>query len=238
MESYSQIGQDLAVLKHYKNKKNGYFVEIGASDGINFSNTYLLEKEFGWKGVCVEALPKKFKLLCENRPNAVCIEKAVFNASGLTLKFDIAHSFDMLSGISDYITERWSERVKSECTTIDVKTITLTDLLKEANAPAFIDYLSLDTEGSEFEILKAHDFSKYKFGLIDVEHNHIESTRTNIKNLLISNGYSYKCENKFDDCYELIPPVVKPPVVKPTVVKPTVVKPPVYKLKFGFTKLL
>jgi FkbM family methyltransferase len=208
MTTYSQIGQDLAVLKHYKNKRSGYFVEIGASDGIAFSNTYLLEKEFGWKGVCVEALPEKFKQLCKNRPTAVCIEKAVFNRSNLTLKFDIAHSFDMLSGISEYITERWSERVKLNCTTIDVKTITLTELLNEAKAPAFIDYLSLDTEGSEFEILKAHDFSKYKFGLIDVEHNYIEPTRTNIRNFLILNGYSYKCENQFDDCYELIPSVV------------------------------
>ena len=202
MQSYSQIGQDLAVIKHYNNKRNGYFVEIGASDGITFSNTYLLEQQFGWKGVCVEALPEQFKKLRINRPTAVCIEKAVFKQSGLTLKFDIAHSFDMLSGLSNYITERWASRVKQNCTTINVKTITLTDLLKEAKAPAFIDYLSLDTEGSEFEILKAHDFSKYKFGLIDVEHNYIEPTRTNIKRLLTSNGYSYKGENRFDDCYE------------------------------------
>jgi FkbM family methyltransferase len=214
MNTYSQIGQDLAVIKHYKNKRNGYFVEIGASDGIRYSNTYLLEKDFGWKGICVEALPEKFKELSKNRPTAVCVEKAVFNASDLTLKFDIAHSFDMLSGISNYITERFSDRVKSNCTTIDVQTITLTDLLKEANAPAFIDYLSLDTEGSEFEILKAHDFSKYKFGLIDVEHNYIEPTRTNIRDLLTSNGYSYKAPNSFDDCYELVNTVVQPKVAK------------------------
>lgn len=202
MQSFSQIGQDLAVLKYYKNKRNGYFVEVGASDGIQLSNTYLLEKEFGWKGICVEALPEKFKQLCKNRPTAVCVEKAVFNATGLTLKFDIANSFDMLSGISDYISERWSERVKSDCTTIDVKTITLTDLLKEANAPPFIDYLSLDTEGSEFEILKAHDFSKYNFGLLDVEHNNVEPTRTQIRELLLKNGYIFIGENKWDDCYK------------------------------------
>jgi len=204
MKSYSQIGQDLAVLKHYNNKKNGYFVEVGASYGISLSNTYLLEQNFGWKGVCVEALPEKFKQLCKNRPTAVCVENAVFSRSGLTLKFDIANSFDMLSGISDYITERWSEKVKSNCSTIDVKTITLTDLLKNVNAPAFIDYLSLDTEGSEFEILKAHDFSKYKFGLIDVEHNWVEPTRTNIKKLLLSKGYTYIGENQFDDCYKIV----------------------------------
>jgi len=204
MKSYSQIGQDLAVLKHYNNKQSGFFVEIGASDGIALSNTYLLEKEFGWKGICVEALSTKFKVLCQNRPNSQCFEKAVFNKTGLTLKFDIAHSFDMLSGLSDYITTRWNERVKTNCTTIDVKTITLTELLKQANAPAFIEYLSLDTEGSEFEILKVHDFSKYKFGLIDVEHNYIEPTRSQIRELLTKNGYTYIGANNFDDCYKLL----------------------------------
>jgi FkbM family methyltransferase len=203
MKSYSQIGQDLAVLKYYNNKRNGYFVEVGASDGISLSNTYLLEKDFDWKGICVEALPTKFKQLCKNRPTAVCVENAVFSQSGLTVKFDIANSFDMLSGISSYISERWITDVKQNCTIIDVTTISLTDLLKNANAPAFIDYLSLDTEGSEFEILKTHDFSKYKFGLIDVEHNYIEPTRTNIKKLLTTNGYTYIGENKFDDCYKL-----------------------------------
>jgi hypothetical protein len=58
-QSYSQIGQDLEVLRKYKNKYNGYFVDIGASDGIIYSNTYLLEKRYGWKGICVEPLPSK-----------------------------------------------------------------------------------------------------------------------------------------------------------------------------------
>ena len=61
--SKSQLGQDLKVLKFYNNKKNGFFVEIGASDGINLSNTYLLEKEYDWKGVCVEPIPYNYEKL-------------------------------------------------------------------------------------------------------------------------------------------------------------------------------
>jgi hypothetical protein len=79
--NYSQIGQDLEVLKFYNNKTDGYFIEIGASNGINLSNTYLLEKDYHWKGICVEPIPKNFELLCKNRPNSLCCDKAVYNES-------------------------------------------------------------------------------------------------------------------------------------------------------------
>ena len=69
MRSYSQLGQDLTVLKFYNDKRDGYFIELGASDGITLSNTYLLEKEFGWKGICAEPVPVKYEALCKNRPN-------------------------------------------------------------------------------------------------------------------------------------------------------------------------
>jgi len=65
-----------------------------------------------------------------------------------------------------------------------------------------LHYLSLDTEGSELEILKSVDFQKYIFGLIDVEHNYVEPRRSQIKNLLTSNGYIYIRENRWDDCYK------------------------------------
>ena len=76
---YSQLGQDLAVIDFYKEKKDGFFVEIGAVDGIEISNTYLLETKYNWKGICVEAIPDKFEKLVKNRPNSKCISKAVFS---------------------------------------------------------------------------------------------------------------------------------------------------------------
>ena len=81
-------------------------------------------------------------------------------------------------------------------------TISLLDVLDNANAPLFIEYMSLDTEGSELEILKNFDFRKYTFGLIDVEHNFVEPRRTEIKNLLLSNGYIYIGGNQWDDMYK------------------------------------
>lgn len=199
--SYSQLGQDLEVIKFYNNKTNGYFIEIGASDGLTISNTYLLETKYNWKGICCEPIPNKFQKLVKNRKNSICYKEAVYNQSGLTVTFDISNKCNLLSGISNHI-DRHKHKVDSNKRVIKVKTISLLDVLDKANAPSFIEYMSLDTEGSEFEILKNFDFNKYTFGLIDVEHNYIEPRRTEIKNLLLSKGYIYKGENSCDDMYK------------------------------------
>jgi len=198
--SKSQLGQDFEVIKFYNNKKNGYFIEIGASDGIQLSNTYLLEKKYNWKGICCEPIPERFRSLVVNRPNSICFNEAVYSQSGLTLAFNISNNFDLLSGITEHI-DKHTSTLDCNNTPIKVKTLSLIDILDKANAPSFIEYMSLDTEGSEYEILKDFDFEKYTFGLIDIEHNYIEPRRTEIMNLLISKGYVYKGENKWDDMY-------------------------------------
>lgn len=197
--SYSQLAQDLTVINFFK-KFNGYFIEIGAIDGIELSNTYLLEKKYNWKGICVEPIPQKFDMLCKNRPNSLCSNKAVFSESNKTVIFDIANDAEFLSGISDCI-DCHAAAVNANKTQIVVQTITLNDLLEQFNAPPFIEYMSLDTEGSELEILKAVDFQKYTFGIIDVEHNFVEPRRTQIRELLTSNGYVFVKENQWDDHY-------------------------------------
>jgi FkbM family methyltransferase len=199
--SYSQLGQDLAVLKFYNNKENGFFVEVGANDGITLSNTYLLEHHFKWKGICCEPIPEKYEQLLKNRQNSVNYKEAVYNQSGLTLAFDIANNSDLLSGIMEHI-DKHKNLVEANKTTIQVQTISLLDVLDTANAPSFIEYMSLDTEGSEFEILKNFNFEKYTFGLIDVEHNYVEPRRSEIRNLLLSKGYIYVGENHWDDMYK------------------------------------
>jgi FkbM family methyltransferase len=198
--SYSQLGQDLEVIKTYNGKENGFFIEIGASDGIKLSNTYLLETKYKWKGICCEPIPTQFTRLVTNRPNSICINKAVYNRSNSVVVFDIANSSDLFSGITDHI-DKHKQRVDSNKTTITIETISLVDALDSANAPTFIEYMSLDTEGSEYEILKDFNFERYTFGLIDVEHNFIEPRRTQIKDLLLSKGYIYKGANKWDDMY-------------------------------------
>jgi FkbM family methyltransferase len=198
-KSYSQLGQDLDILKFYNNKRDGYFVEIGAYNGIELSNTYLLETQYNWKGICSEPIPKQNELLTQNRKNSHCDNNALYSESGLTLTFDVAND-NFLSGISNHI-DKHTEAVNNNKTQINVTTITLTDLLDKYNAPSFIEYLSIDTEGTELEILKGCDFNKYKFGFITIEHNYVEPRRTEIRNFLISKGYSYFKENQWDDDY-------------------------------------
>ena len=86
METYSQFGQDLIVLDFLKNKKNGFFIEIGASDGILLSNCYLLEKKYNWNGICIEPIPYKFDSLQKNR-KCKCINKAIFSTSNMEVDF-------------------------------------------------------------------------------------------------------------------------------------------------------
>lgn len=191
----------MEVLKFYNNKEGGFFVDIGANDGIEFSNTFLLERNYEWKGICAEPNPEVFKLLVKNRPNSLCCDAAIYSLSYKNLLFDVANNYDLMSGLSDHL-DVHKEYVNRDKKQIVVKTLTLTDLLDKAKAPSFIDYLSLDTEGSEFEILRATDFSRYTFGLIDVEHNFVEPRRTEIRNLLLSLGYVYLRENQFDDSYK------------------------------------
>lgn len=198
MTTYSQLNQDVDVIKFYKNKENGFFIEIGANDGINLSNTYLLEKNYNWKGICVEPIPDIFNKLKNNRPNSICVNKAIYSYSDMILKFNIA-SCDLLSGIVEHINCHKSSLNNGKI--IDVQTISINDLLDNNNAPNFIDYLSIDTEGSEFEILKTINYDKYIFGIIHVEHNYIEPRRSNIKDFLLSKNYIYKRENHWDDEY-------------------------------------
>ena len=199
--SYSQLGQDKDVLQFYKYKKNGYFVEIGAYDGVEISNTYLLETKYSWKGICVEPMPAEFAKLQLNRARSICEQMAVYSESGAHMDFDIANKHRLLSGLSVAINCH-KEVVDSNKTTIPVETISLADLLKKHTAPNFIEYLSLDAAGSEWNILQSFDFRNYTFGLIHVQHNFKEPVRSDIRNLLALHGYVYWKENGWDDCYK------------------------------------
>ncbi len=171
----SQFGQDEYVINFY-NKKNGYFVEIGAYDGISMSNTYLLEHQYNWKGICVECNPTHYNNLIINRPNTINYNCAIYNHDDKLMDF----INDDTGGCSGFVETNSHDFILHK-EIITVKTNKLTTILDKSNAPQFIEFLSLDTEGSEYEILKSHDFNKYLFGYICVEHNFIEKNRKLIR---------------------------------------------------------
>lgn len=180
--------------------RGGFFVEFGATDGVHLSNSFLLESEFGWKGILSEPARKWHHELRSKR-SAVIDTSCVYSVSGEKLKF-IETEIGELSSIqvfggSDNLA---SNRQGSEF--YEVESVTLEELLRFHNAPNHIDFISVDTEGSEFEILSAFDFSSYSFGLICVEHNYTGS-RSKVFDLLTSNDYTRIHESlpDFDDWY-------------------------------------
>ena len=203
-KSKSQIKQDLFVLEKTNYKREGFFVEFGATNGITGSNSYLLEKEFNWKGILSE--PAKIWHDELNKNREVFIEKkCIYSESNMKLLFNQVQ-YAELSTIDQFSDNDNHSRGRQLSTDkYFVETISLEDLLEKYKAPKIIDYLSIDTEGSEYKILKNHNFEKYKFKIITCEHN-FTNDRNLIHKLLTENGYERHYENisYFDDWYILI----------------------------------
>jgi FkbM family methyltransferase len=203
-DSQSQIFQDLWVLWMTGKKTNGFFVEFGAVDGISFSNTYLLENKFGWTGILAEPNPDMWDQLSKNR-TCTKVNKCVFSESGKSLHFQITERpelstiFNSPTTFSDGHTDK---RNSSKSRLVSVQTISLNELLERNNAPEYIDYLSVDTEGSEYDILSALDFERWNISLITVEHNRTLQEAA-LDTLLGRNGYTrvFKGLSLFDAWY-------------------------------------
>ena len=197
--SRSQLGQDLWVLEQLGWKQGGFFVEFGATDGVLLSNSWLLEKHFGWKGICAEPNPKLFERLQMNR-SCTLSPACVYRTSGETMSFVLADAYGGLEelGRDDQHVEK-RDAYAAAGNTIQVTTTSLLDLLRQNEAPEVIDYLSIDTEGSELAILEGFDWGSYQIRCITVEHNFTEQ-RESIRKLLEGQGYERR-EAKWDDWY-------------------------------------
>ena len=199
--SVSQLGQDLWVLEKSNYKRGGFFVEFGATNGILLSNTYLLEKHFGWQGLCAEPNPDYFADLQKNR-NCLVSNACIGAETGQDVDFVLADEFGTIAQYAD--TDQHSARraaFRNEGRTIRLRTTNLADFLTAHKAPRQIDYLSIDTEGSEFDILSTFPFEDWTIRLISVEHN-FTPLRDKIRYLLEGYGYQ-RTEAQWDDWYAL-----------------------------------
>ncbi len=200
LSSKSQLRQDLFVLSELKFKRNGFFVEFGAADGIEFSNTFLLESMFGWTGILAEPAINWRQPLLLNRSCTIdnrCVwkssnEKILFNQT----QDPVLSTIDSLSKNDNHAKSRENGEK------YEVETVSLEDLLDQHNSPLLIDYMSVDTEGSEFDILENFNFAKYSIQIITCEHNYTPM-RDKLYKLLTQNGYirMYEDISQFDDWY-------------------------------------
>lgn len=198
--SSSQFLQDIWVLYELKSRSNGFFVEFGGADGIKGSNSYLLESQFGWQGVVAEPGRVWYPSIRNNR-NCYVDDRCVWVESGQSLTFN-QPAIAQHSTIDSFSDSDSHADTRKDGLRYQVETISLIDLLDYWNAPRKIDYLSIDTEGSELDILQAFDFDRYEIRLITIEHNHTEK-REEIHSFLRSKGYVRKFDklSNVDDWY-------------------------------------
>lgn len=196
METESQLGADKWVLSKFPKDYQGYFLDVGAADGFTISNTLLLERN-GWKGIAVDAFPRNF----DKRTNTIVESAVVAGKKGEMVDFLIPTHYRDFSGITKNLGKHRDILSKVESQTVCRETSLLSDILEKHNSPSTIDYMNLDVEGSEYEILSTFPFEKYTITYITVEHNFEEPKRTLIYNLLKSKGYEREREVEWDDWY-------------------------------------
>ncbi|MEM1402811.1 MAG: FkbM family methyltransferase [Pseudomonadota bacterium] len=211
-KSKAQLRQDLLAYFYADRKKSGYFVEFGATDGVEKSNTYLLEREFGWSGILAEPNRSWHQELRSKRSVKID-ERCVWSEGGEELEFAECENQELatLESLLHSDLHRRSRRVINR---YRVQTVTLDELLLTHQAPKFIDFLSVDTEGSEAEIIRNFDFSTWEFGFVCIEHNRRKESEDQIETTLSSNGYQRvgKAVSKFDAWF--IGPSIRRSVLK------------------------
>lgn len=207
IEFYSQYGQDKYLDEEiFKKKKNGIFLEIGAHDGITYSNTYFFEKYRKWKGICIEPNPDVYKLLSKNR-KVKNINACISNFEGVVNYVKVTGYSEMLSGIKEFYEDAHWQRLENELVKyggskeiIQVQSYKLTTILKKSHfLHRPIDYCSIDVEGSELDILKSIDFDQVQIRILSVENNFKTDT---VRNFLASKGYKLIKEHGADDFFE------------------------------------
>ena len=151
--------QDLWVLQTLGELRGGFFVEFGAQDGVACSNTLLLEREYDWRGIVAEPDPRCHDALRGNRPRSVVDTRCVHVESGKSVEFILANP-SPLSVIAGYESPDIHPELRDASDRTVIETVSLADLLDAYNAPPVIDYLSIDTEGSEYDILAAFPFDR------------------------------------------------------------------------------
>lgn len=203
---YSQDNQDSFLENNiFKGFKNGFFVDVGAHDGLYINNTLYFEKNNNWSGINIEPNTTLFDKLKDNRSNCININCAIDNnngnagfilntgytepISGLVKQFDQRHKFRLINELMEH---------GGESKVININTRKLESIFDEHNVK-HINYLSIDVEGAEFDVIKSINFDKVFIDVIGFENNYDDTSipiieYLNNKNYLLIN---YKCLDIF-----------------------------------------
>jgi len=188
--SHPEHQQDRWVIgKVFPGKRDGFFIDAGAGpNGIRNSNSYALETQLSWKGICIEAHPEKYEQVKQNR---VCpVEQVALWDEQTELTFTLNIDLSGTSGVVDEMNQPNRNRFYPDgvqCQDIKVQAMPLVELLRKYNAPKFIDYLSMDIEGAEYRALRNFPFDEYRFGCMTIEKGSKDLLK--LRQLILSQGY-------------------------------------------------
>jgi len=165
----AQVAQDIIAYLFFRGKTCGFYIDIGANDGICGSTTFWAE-QIGWKGICIEPQKSTFERMKKVR-NCALYNCAISNKSQENVAFISFPDKDTRSGLADSMSERHIEAAKQFSNMKEdlVSTKTFGNIMADFPNIEFIDFLSIDTEGHEMQVLESIDFKKFKFGLITIE---------------------------------------------------------------------
>jgi FkbM family methyltransferase len=222
----SQMGQDMFLNRwFFKNRGPGFFIDVGAFDGILGSNTFYFEKHLQWKGIAFEPNPSSFEVLRATR-SCRLIQACAYHRDGqvpflalsereqrngaksrpprnmLSMIFDSTHGGAMLSGIPDHMDQlQWIEWIRKPMKLNQTRTTApchRIDTVLNDSGVKIVDYLSIDVEGAEIEVLGGIDFERVQVNIIGVEHTH---TFSEVYDLLTTSGFEYRGLLFFDEIF-------------------------------------
>jgi FkbM family methyltransferase len=166
--SFSQEGEDLVLKRIFENKKQGFYIDVGAHHPKRFSNTFLFYK-LGWTGINIEPNPKVINLFNKKRPRDINIKAAISDK-------EETFSYYMFteSALNTFSAERKNTLIQNNSSQllkkIDVHSTTLKNILDiHLKSNTIIDFLSIDTEGLDLQVLKSNNWEKYRPTIVLVE---------------------------------------------------------------------
>jgi len=197
---FSQAGQDKFVNDSYfRSMNNGFFVEIGAYNGIDGSNCYFFEKFLNWSGIAIEPSPTQFLALQKNR-KCKCVNKAVAKKTEKIEFIDVIKGYTQMSGINNSSYQKTLEIINKDLRTVlDKKIIEAATFSEIVEYNYLIDYLSIDVEGGEMDILESIDFDLYKIKVLSIENNY--PSEINYEKYLSEKGFCYIDNVGVDEIY-------------------------------------
>jgi FkbM family methyltransferase len=209
---YSQCQEDIFLNQNiFKNKQNGVYIELGALDGVLYSNTKFFEDSLNWTGILIEPHPEKFKLLEQNRPNNFLFNNLIScHKEPLEFRYFVdCHA--AVSGVENTLSQHhfdtyfesnneWNKSLQQN--KMFIKPKSLTEIVRSTKL-THIDFLSLDVEGHEYEVLKSWDFS-IPIDIILIETLGVQPEKDELcREILIQNNYKFITKYKHNEIFSI-----------------------------------